>query len=360
MKFLITNDPNQIKSLPNSKRVDLTNLFIKDLFELRHPNLYKKASEAEFDAFEKSYPLKDKSVWVYYPWLDCAYKILKENDFFEILTVRNKPYVSVEEQYNFYNYNVGVVGLSVGQSSALTIVRSGGSKNIKIADPDTVSPSNLNRLHLGIGSIGKSKTEQVKEKLLEINPFTNIIQYDKGVTTENIEKFFLDKFKLNVVIDACDNIRIKLLIRSFASKYRVPIIMATDVGDGSLIDIERHDIIPNIDPFGGRYKNIKDPNNFLKNAVTIISPEYIPLVLQDRFFEIGRSVPTHPQLANSAYFSGTIISYLVRCLANNKEIVDERVYIDYDDLFSSEHKKKNFQKYKKAKIETFKNLLGME
>lgn len=342
------------------KKVDLLDYFIEDLFEYRYPRFYKKVSETEFKNFKKEYLKDNHSVWAYYPWLMKAYKIPKEKDFLEVLTSRNKPLVSVEEQKNFYSFNVGVVGLSVGQSSAITIIRSGGAKNIKIADPDKISPSNLNRLHVGIGSIGKDKTDELAKKLLEINPFLNIEMYKDGVNEDNCEEFFTDGFKLNVIIDACDNFLIKLKIREIAKKYKIPVVMSTDLGDGALMDIERYDVNPNIEPFGGRHKNIKNANDFQKAAISIISPENIPLSLQDRFFEIGKTTPTHPQLATSVYFAGALVCYLVRCLANKQEISDERVLIDYNEFFDPKYKAKNFAKIKEEKLKVFIDTLGLE
>ncbi len=353
------------KNLPNDisddfELVDLFELFLKDLFEYRFPSFYKRPSDEEFSNFKKDYENEEGAIWVYYPWLRKVFKILNESDYFEVLTSRNKPYVSHEEQRNFYEFNVGIVGMSVGQSSALTIARGGGSKNIKIADPDIISPSNLNRLHLGISSVGKSKVSEVKKSMLEINPFLNIKEYTEGFTNGNSDDFFTKDFKIDVVIDACDDFMAKLEIRKLASKYQVPVIMATDLGDGSLIDIERYDIDPNLQPFGGRHKMLKDPGSFLNAAIAIISPENIPTTLMDRFFQIGKTAPTHPQLANSVFLSGALVSYLIRCLANKRDIVDERVLINFDELFDPEHKQENFEKIRKEKIAAFKNLLGME
>lgn len=351
---------DQIEPECDIKKIDLFELFVKDLFEYRHPHLYKKSSNQEYAIFRKKYKKNNDGIWVYYPWLKEAYKVLKEEDFLEVFTSRNKPYVSEEEQKNFYNFNIGIVGLSVGQSSALILARSGGCKNIKIADPDEISPSNLNRLHLGIPSVGKNKTEQIYREMLQINPFMNIQTYEDGLTDNNIFDFFTKGFKLNAIVDACDNFPIKMKIREHAKKNKIPVIMATDLGDGSLIDIERYDLNSNIKPFGDRHLVNKDTANFLKTAIAVISPENIPFSLQERFFQIGQTAPTHPQLANSVFFSGALVSYITRCISNNREIVDDRVLINFDELFDPKYKDSNFKKIKHEKTLVFKNLLGLE
>lgn len=358
MKKIIFYNENDIQKIDSKiERIDMSEFYIKDLFEIRHPMYYKKNCEIEFATFKKDLLDSDEWIWVFYPWLNKAFKLPKESNFFEVFTSRNKPLISFVEQENFYHYRVGVIGLSVGQSIVLNLVRSGGAKNLKIADFDTISPSNLNRLQSGIQSIGSFKTAEVVEKILEINPYLKITEYVEGLTPENCNDFMSN---LDVVIDACDNFAVKLLIRECARSNKIPVIMATDVGDGSLIDIERYDLNKNIEPFGGRHKKISNPNDFLKAAVTIISPENIPLALQDRFLEIGKTTPTHPQLANSVFFSATLISYIVRSLSNKKELVDSRVFIDYNELFDPVYRTDNFEKIKQEKINNFKVLLGLE
>jgi len=341
---------------------DLCEEFYKDLFEIRQPQFYKKFDRAKYYQFITGLKLKkeDEKFWIYYPWLNSIYLVPNENIYLEVITARNRPLVNWLDQQKFYNFNLGVVGLSVGQSAALTIVRSGGCKNIKIADFDIIGPSNLNRIHFGLPQVGQSKSKVLAQRLLEINPFANVSVFDKGLNQDNLQDFFQKDFKLDAVIDACDYFPTKIMIREFARKMKIPVLMATDVGDGSLLDIERYDLDDQIEVFGGRLKNIKPDDSFMQKALKIISPDQIPVSLIEVLSEVGKSTPTHPQLATSVYFSGVMMSYAVRRIATNQAISDKRHNIQLEEFLDPRHQDKKFISYKKAKVAELKALLGME
>ena len=69
------------------------------------------------------------------------------------------------------NANILVVGVGgVGAYAAEMLVRAGVG-SMTIADSDSVSESNINRQLIALHStIGKSKVEVAKERLLDINP----------------------------------------------------------------------------------------------------------------------------------------------------------------------------------------------
>ena len=61
-----------------------------------------------------------------------------------------------------------------------------GVQNLTIVDFDVVDKTNLNRQIIALNStIGKSKVEVMKARLLDINPSANIIAIDKMYTEEN-------------------------------------------------------------------------------------------------------------------------------------------------------------------------------
>lgn len=344
------------------KKIDLYEVFIKDLFEIRHPKYYKQNNLEQFQHFQNELMADEKNVgnWIYYPWHNTAYLCPPEEIYLEVITARNRPLIPWAEQQKYYNYNVGIVGLSVGQSSALTLARTGGAKRLKIADFDTIDPSNLNRIHFGVPEIGMAKTEVVAKRLYEINPYMDVSIYADGITPHNIDDFFSRDFQLDAVIDACDSFPIKIMLRDYAKKMRIPLFMATDIGDGTLLDIERYDLDDQTEMFGGRLKTVKPDDSFMHSALKIISPEYIPISLLDVLPEVGVTVPTHPQLATSVYFSGVLMSYAIRRMANGKDITDKRHYIELEEYLDPRHQDEKFKHYKKAKLAELKNMLGME
>ena len=325
---------NTILSASGARRIDNSPLFFDDIIEVRYPKYYK----ARLTSAQKTSLLKKifgksptkTGFWVYYSWLNEVHWCPPENIYHELLTARNLGLVSKTEQKQFYNFNVGIAGLSIGSSAVATILRGGGGKRIKVADFDTIEPTNLNRLRTGLPTIGIKKSEAISRVAYETNPFVDLIKYDEGINSGNINSFFDEHFKLNVVIDACDSFDAKMMLRENAKKRKIPVIMVTDLGDGTLFDIERYDIQPNLKPFHNRLANVKQ-ENFMERGLLAIGKENIRPRVWKAIGEIGKSIPTHPQLGNSAYMSGIVVSYIVRSLANKKNITDKQVLIDLDE-----------------------------
>lgn len=371
VKKFSNNRPAEIVQLDRllkkegGQKIDHFDLYLKDLFEIRHPHLYKNSSKEEVDTFKNQF-LKEKpenaGIWVYYPWLKTAYLCPPEDAFFEIITARNKTLVSDFEQKEFYNFNVGIVGMSVGQSAALMLVRSGGSRNLKIADSDTVDPSNLNRIHVGVPAVGRAKVDVVAERICETNPYTNLKKYNEDLTLDNLEEFFNDDFKLNVVVDACDNILIKIAIRKLAKKLRIPVLMVTDIGDGALVDIERFDLDDKLPIFHGRIEEeveIKTREDFMKAGMKIIDPDNLSLNTISAMASVGKEIPTHPQLGTSAYFSGVVMSYIIRRLSAGEVFPTKRSFVDLEAYFNPKIQTEEYKILRNEAVTNFKKMLGL-
>jgi len=345
------------------KKIDHYDFFLKDIFEINFPHLYKKDNRKEFENFRENFLSESEEnlgYWVYYPWLNSAYRCPSEEKYHQIITARNKPLISEFQQERFLNFNIGIVGLSVGQSSALMLVRSGGCRKMKICDGDTIDPSNLNRLHCGLPAVGDKKTDSVSRLIYENNPYQKLEVLEDRLSKKNVVDFFEKNFKLDAVIDACDSFEAKMLIRKYAEKYKIPVIMATDLSDAVLLDVERYDLKTDQKPFNGRIEKYLDSKDFIKAALAVISPENLPIQIHDALAEIGKTIPTHPQLGSGSNMCGVVINYIVRALAVGKLVSIERVLIDLDDFFDPSHKEENYKKYKNLRTAALKKMLGME
>lgn len=124
------------------------------------------------------------------------------------------------------NNNVLIVGLGgVGGYALEALIRS-GSKNLTIVDGDKIEISNLNRQLISLqNNIGQYKTEEAKKRALLINPNAQIKTINKFINNENIKELNLQKF--NYVIDACDDINLKLLLIKYADQYKLISAMGT-------------------------------------------------------------------------------------------------------------------------------------
>ncbi len=102
----------------------------------------------------------------------------------------------------------------VGGWCAEGLVRS-GIRHLTIVDADNVSITNINRQIIATTrTVGRSKVEVMKERLLEINPEAEITAIQKVYTDENYEEFELDSY--DYIIDAIDSLKdkISLILRA--------------------------------------------------------------------------------------------------------------------------------------------------
>ena len=105
-----------------------------------------------------------------------------------------------------------------------------GVQNLTIVDFDVVDKTNLNRQIIALNStIGKSKVEIMKARLLDINPSANIIAIDKMYTEENSAEFFKESY--DYVIDAIDTVKHKVHLIKTAKDMGLNIVSAMGAGN---------------------------------------------------------------------------------------------------------------------------------
>lgn len=96
---------------------------------------------------------------------------------------------------------VAIAGLGgLGSHIAVMLARS-CIGTLHLIDFDMVDISNLNRQEYYVQHIGRPKTECLKEKLTEINPFIHILTDNIRVTKENLQELFKDE---TIVCEAFD------------------------------------------------------------------------------------------------------------------------------------------------------------
>jgi len=134
------------------------------------------------------------------------------------------------------NTRVLVIGLGgVGGILTETLVRN-GIENITIIDNDKIDITNKNRQIIALDStIGKNKTEVLKERLLDINSKCNIEIITDFIDKNNIEILF--KNPVDYVIDACDTVSTKILLIEECLKRNIKVI--SSMGMGKKLDISK-------------------------------------------------------------------------------------------------------------------------
>src|SRR3989344_328949 len=91
-----------------------------------------------------------------------------------LTTIRNKNLITTKQQEILQTTVVAFFGMSVGSHAALTWMMQSRANFIKIADPEKIMPTNLNRLRLGWNDITRYKTDAVKDAILAMHPFTHV------------------------------------------------------------------------------------------------------------------------------------------------------------------------------------------
>jgi tRNA A37 threonylcarbamoyladenosine dehydratase len=132
------------------------------------------------------------------------------------------------------NSHVLVLGVGgVGAYAAEMLVRSGVGK-ITIVDGDCVEYSNLNRQLVALNStIGKPKTEVLKERLLDINPDCQVIAIQDFIRDEKIEEL-LNRDKFDYVVDAIDSLSPKVFFLAACKRKKLRVI--SSMGSGARLD----------------------------------------------------------------------------------------------------------------------------
>lgn len=158
-----------------------------------------------------------------------------------------KDNIDILKKSNIVLFGLGGVGSYVAEG----LVRA-GIGNITIIDKDIVDITNINRQIIAdVTTIGKSKVEVEKDRLLKINPELNIFTVKEFVNTDNIENIMIDikSFFLNIsnanhlinyVIDAIDTVSSKLSIIKYCYDNNIKIISC--MGTGNKLDASKFEI----------------------------------------------------------------------------------------------------------------------
>ncbi|MFN3999204.1 Rv1355c family protein [Algoriphagus sp.] len=284
--------------------------------------------------------------WVFYPWKNTLVHILDEEDFIRIRTLRNNYKITPSEQLELRKKKVGIVGLSVGQSIALAMTLERSFGEIRLADFDTLELSNLNRLKAGVTSLGLEKVVIAAREISEIDPYLKVTLYREGITTQNIDEFLVGNGKLDLLIDECDSLDIKFLIREKAKLEQIPVIM--DTSDRGMLDIERFDQEPDRPIFHGLLNGISiselanlSNKERVALGLKITGLESLSLRMKASLLEVGSTITSWPQLASAVFLGGATVAHVGRRILLGDNIPSGRFYVDFDEIVKVEQLEEN-------------------
>jgi len=350
-----------IGSNPQIKVIDTYETQLKELFVLDNPPLHMNppVRDKEFEKHKEKHYGKGEGYmagkWVYLSWRNVLLHILDDDGYQQVRTGRNRNLITKEEQTKFYNSTIGIAGLSVGNSCALSIVLTGGGKRIKLADPDTLELTNLNRIRGSIAELTEPKVFMTARQIYELDPYADLTLYTDGLTEGNIEEF-MDG--LDVVVEEMDDMGMKVRLRQEAQKRGIPVTMATDNGDGGLLDIERYDQTKDIVTFHGRAGDDiaertvgkKLPLPMLAKIITeeLVGADIVTSRMKKSLLAIGSELPTWPQLGGAALLNGVVTAVAIRKILIGEPLVEERVHLSVESWLTPEyHSKKQVEERKK-------------
>ena len=173
------------------------------------------------------------------------------NDIFE----RSKGLLGETRFENLKGKTIAVLGLGGVGGTALESLARTGVENLVIVDFDVVDSSNLNRQVLyRFKDIGKEKVSVAKEYIEGINPNAKISAISEKIGT-NIGNL-LDKYRIDFIIDAIDDVSGKVSIARYALEKKIPFIMSLGMAnrfDPSKVFITRLDKTTN-DPLARKLR----------------------------------------------------------------------------------------------------------
>jgi molybdopterin/thiamine biosynthesis adenylyltransferase len=315
---------------------------LTELIRSLNPSVRYTAADLDAAAIThlKGKPAAEYGVWVYYPWSQRLVHLLDEQEFAVVRTDRNRNKITREEQALLASKKVGVIGLSVGQSVSLTMALERSFGEIRLADFDTLELSNLNRIRSGVHNLGVSKVVNVAREIAEIDPFLKVTCFHEGITRDNIDRFLTEGGNLDVLVEECDSVDVKIYARQRAKALRIPVVM--DTSDRGLIDVERFDLEPERPLLHGLLEGLD--LSLVERPMT--NAEKLPFMgqivglatisgrMKASIPELGRTIITWPQLASGVVLGGSIVAEVYRRIMLNELTCSGRWWNDPSDTIA--------------------------
>lgn len=331
---------------PGIRRHDTIRQQLGELMRISFPG--DAVGEAELDTLIAERlgggTLEDYGVWVYFPWNGNCVHVLDEAEFVKVRTNRNVYKIDFHQVDLLKTKKIGIVGLSVGQSIALTIAMERTCGEIRLADFDEIELSNMNRIRTGIQDLGVNKAIAAARQIAEIDPFINVICYTEGINDQNIDDFFCKNGKIDILVEECDGIDVKILSRLKSRMLGVPVVM--DTNDRGMLDIERFDLETERPILHGAVVDLEQlPHAELTSKLRnlsldekvgylskIIGIHNVSKEMLRSLEELNKTIVGWPQLASAVVLGGAMVTDVCRRILLGKPMPSGRYFIDFEEL----------------------------
>ncbi|WP_396925421.1 Rv1355c family protein [Mycolicibacterium sp.] len=274
--------------------------------------------------------LDEPTRWAHYPWRRTVVAILGPNGFRAVRTDRNRNLITTAEQQRLGTVRIAIAGLSVGHVIAHTLAAEGLCGTLRLADFDHLELSNLNRVPATILDIGLNKAVVTARRIAELDPYLRVEVMTAGVRADSLDEFLDD---IDIVVEECDSLDMKVRIREAARDRRLPVLMATS--DRGLIDVERFDLEPDRPVMHGVLGGVDSAQ-----LAALSQQDRIPYMLRHldasrssgrltaSLVEVGHTLSTWPQLAGEVTLGATIVAEGARRIGLGEPLASGQVRID--------------------------------
>ena len=278
----------------------------------------------------------DGQRWVYYPWRRAVVRLLGPRSF-EILRLnRNRNKLTKKEQSRLRALRIGVIGASAGHSIAHVLAMEGIVGELRLADFDEIELTNLNRIPAGVMDLGVNKAVVLARRVAEIDPYLTVTTFTEGITPENLPAF-IDG--LDLIIEECDSLDIKFLVREAARERAIPVLMETS--DRGVLDVERFDLEPHRPIFHGllgdmSYERLAGLTTEQKGpfVLRLLGAYDVSARAAASALELGQTVSGWPQLASEVTLGAATIAAAVRRFGLGGDLPSGRVRFDVEEILS--------------------------
>jgi molybdopterin/thiamine biosynthesis adenylyltransferase len=188
--------------------------------------------------------------------LGTVYRTALAQNVWPLRYVRNHDSLSIEAQYRLATAAVAVIGAGGLGGTVILLLARMGIGSLTVVDSDRFDETNLNRQALSTtASIGRSKSEAAADMVRQINAAVEVRTFQTVFNTQNAAKILE---KVDVTVDALDNIPDRLVLGKEARKRGIPMIHGAIAGfEGQVITIFPED--PGLESLYGENVRRSDP-----------------------------------------------------------------------------------------------------
>lgn len=198
-----------------------------------------------------------------------------------------------------------------------------------------------------------------------MNPYATVVYHDT-VNAKNIADILENPWPVHAVVDEIDDIEMKVRLRVEARQRRIPVLMATEIGDTIILDVERYDLEPTRALFHGIVPNIdklieeelENHREWMKHAVNIIGPKNMHIKMQESLLKIGTTIVTHPQLGSTVMMTGGVLAFAVKSLALGSPLKSGRYVISLEKQLLTDHRTLGYKRRHRKHTKVIRRAIG--